>query len=140
MNTHFVPSRRTVLKSGGALIVSFSFAGHIAEALAQSAAPQKSLALPEVDAFLSIDAKGMVTVYSGKIDFGTGVRTALMQIVADELDVPFRSVKVIEGEHRADARPGQDLGQPHHPGRRHAAAQRRGDRAAGVGGGSRQAA
>ena len=40
----------------------------------------------------------MVTIYSGKIDFGTGVRTALMQIAADELDVPFTSVKVIEGD------------------------------------------
>ncbi len=98
MNTHFVPSRRTVLKSGGALIVSFSFAGPIADALAQAPAPAKPLALTEVDAFLSIDAKGIVTVYSGKIDFGTGVRTALMQIAADELDVPLRSVKVIEGD------------------------------------------
>ena len=98
MNTHFVPSRRDVLKSGGALVVSFSFAGPIAEALAQGPTPEKPLALTEVDAFLSIDAKGMVTIYSGKIDFGTGVRTALMQIAADELDVPFSSVKVIEGD------------------------------------------
>jgi CO/xanthine dehydrogenase Mo-binding subunit len=98
VNTHFVPSRRDVLKSGGALVVSFSFAGPIAEALAQGPAPEKILLLTEVDAFLSIDAKGMVTVYSGKIDFGTGVRTALMQIAADELDVPLKSVKVIEGD------------------------------------------
>ena len=81
------------------LIVSFSFAGPIAEALAQGGADAgKPLALTEVDAFLSIDAKGMVTIYSGKIDFGTGVRTALMQIAADELDVPFSAVKVIEGD------------------------------------------
>src|SRR6476620_5888100 len=98
MNTHFVPSRRSVLKSGGALIVTFSFAGPIAEALAQGATPEKPLALTEVDAFLSIDARSRVTVYSGKIDFGTGLRTALMQIVADELDVPFDFVKVIEGD------------------------------------------
>lgn len=98
MNTHFVPSRRTVLKSGGALVVSFSFAGPIAQALAQGPVPEKPLVLTEVDSFLSIDAKGMVTIYSGKIDFGTGVRTALMQIAADELDVPFTSVKVIEGD------------------------------------------
>jgi nicotinate dehydrogenase subunit B len=98
MKTHFAPSRRTVLKSGGALVVSFSFAGPIAEALAQGSAPPKPLALTEVDSFLAIDAKGVVTVYSGKIDFGTGLRTALMQIAADELDVPLRSVKVIEGD------------------------------------------
>ena len=98
MNTHFAPSRRTVLKGGGALVVSFSFAGPLAQALAQGAAPDKPLVLTEVDSFLSIDAKGLVTIYSGKIDFGTGVRTAFMQIVADELDVPFRRVTVIEGD------------------------------------------
>jgi CO/xanthine dehydrogenase Mo-binding subunit len=101
MNTHFAPSRRTVLKSGGALVVSFSIAGPIVEAVAQGAAPAaaaKPVTLTEVDSFLAIDAKGMVTVYSGKIDFGTGVRTALMQIVADELDVPFSAVKVVEGD------------------------------------------
>ena len=101
MNTHFVPSRRTVLKSGGALVVSFSIAGQIMEAMAQGAAPPtpaKPVTLTEVDSFLTIDAKGMVTVYSGKIDFGTGVRTALMQIAADELDVPFSAVRVVEGD------------------------------------------
>jgi nicotinate dehydrogenase subunit B len=98
MNPHFIPSRRTVLKSGGALIVTFSFAGPITQALAQGSATAKPLALTEVDSFLSIDAKGLVTIYSGKIDYGTGVRTALMQIVADELDVPFDAVKVVEGD------------------------------------------
>ena len=44
MNTHFIPSRRAVLKSGGALIVGFSFAGPIAEALAQGATADKPLA------------------------------------------------------------------------------------------------
>ncbi len=140
MNTHFIPSRRTVLKSGGALIVGFSFAGPIAEALAQGATADKPLALTEVDTFLSIDAKGMVTIYSGKIDFGTGVRTALMQIAADELDVPFSFGEGDRRRHGAHARSGQDLGQRHHPDRRHAVAQCGGDRPAGAGGGSRQAA
>ena len=40
----------------------------------------------------------MVTVYSGKVDLGTGVRTALAQIVADELDVPFDRVKIVQGD------------------------------------------
>ncbi len=46
--------------------------------------------------------------------------TALRQIVADELDVPMTRVKLDHRRHRAHARPGQDLGQPHHPDRRHA--------------------
>jgi CO/xanthine dehydrogenase Mo-binding subunit len=97
MNTHFVPSRRDLLKAGGALVVSFSLAGRFDPVLAQAAAG-KPLALTEVDAFLAIDAKGNVTVYSGKVDLGTGVRTALAQIAAEELDVPMSRVAVVQGD------------------------------------------
>src|SRR5208282_46531 len=88
MSKNFIPSRRDLLKCGGALIVSSSFAGRPGESLAQQAAAAKPLALTAVDTFLAIDATGVVTVYSGKVDLGTGVCTALAQIVADELDVP----------------------------------------------------
>ncbi len=98
MNTHLLTSRRDVLK-GGALIVSFSWFGLPFDAAAQKApADGKPLALNAVDAFLAIDANGMVTVYSGKVDLGTGVLTALTQIVADELDVPLKSVTVVQGD------------------------------------------
>src|SRR5947209_256550 len=88
-------SRRDVLKGGGALVVSFSLAGALGEALAQGAKP---LALTEVDSFLAIDAGGVVTLYSGKVDLGTGVATALPQMVADELDVPLDRVKLVQGD------------------------------------------
>src|SRR6266705_1322593 len=88
-------SRRDVLKGGGALVVSFSLAGALGEALAQGAKP---LALTEVDSFLAIDAGGVVTLYSGKVDLGTGVATALPQMVADELDVPLNRVKLVQGD------------------------------------------
>jgi CO/xanthine dehydrogenase Mo-binding subunit len=39
-----------------------------------------------------------VTLYAGKVDLGTGVRTALLQIVAEELDVPLASVTAVEGD------------------------------------------
>jgi nicotinate dehydrogenase subunit B len=88
-------SRRDVLKGGGALVVSFSLAGALGETLAQGAKP---LALTEVDSFLAIDAGGVVTLYSGKVDLGTGVATALPQMVADELDVPLNRVKLVQGD------------------------------------------
>src|SRR5215469_14677852 len=88
-------SRRDVLKGGGALVVSFSLAGALGETLAQGAKP---LALTEVDSFLAIDAGGEVTLYSGKVDLGTGVATALPHIVADELDVPLSRIKLIQGD------------------------------------------
>lgn len=49
---------------------------------------------------LTIDADGLVTVYSGKVELGTGVRTALAQIVAGALDVPFNRVKMVMGDTR----------------------------------------
>jgi nicotinate dehydrogenase subunit B len=97
MTKHFNPSRRDLLKGGGALVVSFSFSGHGETALAQDAT-QRPLSIAEVDAFLAIDARGRVTVYSGKVDLGTGVRTALAQMAAEELDVPFNTVRIVEGD------------------------------------------
>src|SRR5690242_11326732 len=91
------PTRRDILKSGGALVVTFSLAGHLSPAFAE-AATDKTVAPDEVDGFLAIDAQGAVTVYSGKVDLGTGVRTALTQIVAEELDVPMARIAVIEGD------------------------------------------
>ena len=88
-------SRRDVLKGGGALVVSFSLAGAPREAIAQGAKP---VTTTEVDSFLAIDAKGMVTVYSGKVDLGTGIATALPQMVAEELDVPLPMIKLIQGD------------------------------------------
>jgi len=99
MNTHFKPTRRNVLKGGGALVVSFSFAPQmVSEALAQAAGSAKPLTLTEVDSYLAIDAKGMCTVYSGKVDLGTGTDTALRQMAAEELDLPLRRINLITGD------------------------------------------
>ena len=87
-------SRRDALLGSGALIVSFSLAGSLGNAQAGA----KPLALTEVDSFLAIDEAGNVTVYSGKVDLGTGVTTALRQIVAEELDVPIGRIELIEGD------------------------------------------
>src|SRR5918911_14696 len=91
------PTRRDLLKGGGALVVTFSLAGRLSPTFAE-AATGKTVAPDEVDGFLAIDSNGIVTVYSGKVDLGTGVRTALTQIVAEELDVPMARVTVIEGD------------------------------------------
>jgi CO/xanthine dehydrogenase Mo-binding subunit len=96
-----VPSRRMFLK-GGALVVSFPLSAVALMESAQAAPPSsvaaKSVATDEVAGFLAIGADGKVKVYSGKVDLGTGVRTALMQIAADELDVPFDNVELIQGD------------------------------------------
>ena len=50
-----------------------------------------------LELFLSIDGDGRVTAYNGHVDLGTGIGTALAQIVAEELDVAFGSVSVVLG-------------------------------------------
>jgi nicotinate dehydrogenase subunit B len=90
-------ARRDFLKTGGALVVTFSLrAGDTSAAGAST--PAKTVALDQVDGFLAIDAKGQVTVYSGKVDLGTGIRTAMTQIAAEELSVPLSRVTVIQGD------------------------------------------
>ena len=50
------------------------------------------------DTFIRITADGAVTAYNGHVDLGTGIRTALGQIVAEELDVSFARVVVVLGD------------------------------------------
>jgi nicotinate dehydrogenase subunit B len=91
-------SRRDLFK-GGILIAGFSLLGAPSPAAAQSeTGGGKTLALNSVDSFLAIDEKGTVTVFSGKVDLGTGIRTALCQIVADELDVPLAAIAIVMGD------------------------------------------
>ncbi|MEI8277664.1 MAG: molybdopterin cofactor-binding domain-containing protein, partial [Hyphomicrobiales bacterium] len=47
--------------------------------------------------FIAIAAQGMVTAFNGHVDLGTGIRTSLAQIVAEELDVPFDQVCMVLG-------------------------------------------
>jgi CO/xanthine dehydrogenase Mo-binding subunit len=89
-------SRRAALLGSGALVVSFSLHGSIGSAKAQGMA--KPVTLTEVDSFLAIDKAGNVTVYSGKVDLGTGITTALRQIVAEELDIPTSRIELVQGD------------------------------------------
>ncbi|WP_027551680.1 molybdopterin cofactor-binding domain-containing protein [Bradyrhizobium sp. Cp5.3] len=50
------------------------------------------------ETFIRITADGSVSAYNGHVDLGTGIRTALGQIVAEELDVSFARVVVVLGD------------------------------------------
>jgi len=106
-------SRRTVLKCAGALVVSFNLAGareaeaaqatrevatpSIPENPAFDAAAQQRLT-PNLDGWLRIAADGNVTFYTGRIEIGNGILTALSQIVSEELDVAFTQIIMISGD------------------------------------------
>jgi CO/xanthine dehydrogenase Mo-binding subunit len=91
-----IATRREFVK--GALVISFALADGAAPARAQRMGAAKTVAIDEVDGFLAIGADGNVTVYSGKVDLGTGIRTALTQIAAEELDLPLERVTIVQGD------------------------------------------
>ncbi|MFS2125905.1 molybdopterin cofactor-binding domain-containing protein [Pseudomonas sp. Pseusp97] len=89
-------SRRSFLKAGGALLVSVQLPRPL---LAQ---PTSALPLPldQVDSFIAIAGNGTITAACGHVDLGTGIRTALSQLVAEELNVDIRQVTLLLGDTR----------------------------------------
>lgn len=46
---------------------------------------------------VQIDSTGLITGFSGHVDLGTGIETALAQIVAEELDADLAQVRIVLG-------------------------------------------
>ena len=92
-------TRRSVLLGGGALVVSIGAAVSletvlsIGQAYAQGSKPP--LTPDQLSSFIAVNADGTVSAYFGKMDMGHGLNIAIGQMVAEELDVPFKTVKVI---------------------------------------------
>jgi len=87
------PSRRDFFKTGG-LLIGFSLAS-------PDVLPQLAAATPapgRLDAWLRIGADETVHVFTGKVDIGMGVQTALIQVVAEELDVAPARVHMLMGD------------------------------------------
>jgi nicotinate dehydrogenase subunit B len=89
-------SRREFLTAGGALVVTFALP---IELRAQTSTPKDKLAqYGSVDSWLAVGADGRVTLLTGKVELGTGVETALSQLVAEELDVAVDRITVVQGD------------------------------------------
>ncbi|HMF61334.1 MAG TPA: molybdopterin cofactor-binding domain-containing protein, partial [Vicinamibacterales bacterium] len=95
-------NRRDWLKTAGGLVVGFTFSG--VPALGGQAVPAgplgndgRPLDPKEVDSFLSIHPDGSVTVYTSKVDVGTGMRIAMAQMAAEELGVDTARITVVDG-------------------------------------------
>ena len=96
-------SRRDILKVGGALVVRFAFGVALperspAQAPGTAAVPAKPLDPHEVDSFIAVHADGSVTLYTGKVDVGTGLRIAVRQMAAEELGIPVERITLVEGD------------------------------------------
>jgi nicotinate dehydrogenase subunit B len=92
-------TRRSVLLGGGALVVSIGAAVSletvlsIQSAFAQGAKPP--LTPDQLSSYIAVNADGGISAFFGKMDMGHGLHVAIGQIVAEELDVQFKAVKVI---------------------------------------------
>jgi nicotinate dehydrogenase subunit B len=92
-------TRRQFLKATGALVVAFGLPVDLRAQTVPVARTSGGPLVPnQLDSWLTIRQDGMVTVMTGKVELGTGVSTALRQIVAEELDCPFEKINWIQGD------------------------------------------
>ncbi|MBF6593840.1 MAG: xanthine dehydrogenase family protein molybdopterin-binding subunit [Thermaceae bacterium] len=90
-------SRRVFLKGSAALVVGIGLSGSLGKAQGGEAL-SRSLNPGDLEAWLAVLPDNTVTVYSGKVELGTGVDTALRQIVAEELYLPFSAITLVQGD------------------------------------------
>jgi CO/xanthine dehydrogenase Mo-binding subunit len=111
--------RREFLSRGGALVVTFSLAPRTLAAEAQNAGvePKKAPQLPGslkrapmLDSWIRIESNGAITVFTGKAELGQGIKTALVQVAAEELVVDPRSITLVTADTARTANEGYTAG------------------------------
>jgi CO/xanthine dehydrogenase Mo-binding subunit len=103
-------SRRQLLKGTGALIVSFNLFPSASKLFAQTRRPDGELDPQSLDSWLAVSPDGTVTFFTSKVEIGTGIQTALAQIIAEELDVPFERVILDSGDTTKSIEQGSTVG------------------------------
>ncbi len=101
-------TRRAFTAGLGALVVAFSFDAKWS--LAQARLPGSLNNNRMLDAWIRIDAQGLATICTGKVELGQGIVTALAQIAAEELDLPLSRVQMISGDTSRTPDEGQTSG------------------------------
>jgi CO/xanthine dehydrogenase Mo-binding subunit len=98
-------TRAGFLKAGGALLVGLALPGAVATESAVAADTTGAAAgnWPLVDpaksgSWMAIHADGRVTAFTGKVELGMGNQTALSQLIAEQLDVPFDAITLVMGD------------------------------------------
>jgi isoquinoline 1-oxidoreductase len=95
-------TRREFLKQAGGGLAVFLVASRVPALAAFDAEPAlhpgDAQDTERIAAWLHIDERGAVTVYTGKVEFGQGIRTSLTQHVAEELRAPVESIRLVMGD------------------------------------------
>ncbi len=108
-------SRREFLAASGALVVSFALAPPSLARRRQPAARARSCRAastdtPLLDSWIRIDADGSITVFTGKAELGQGIKTALIQLAAEELVVAPQRIKLVTADTRRTPNEGYTAG------------------------------
>lgn len=103
-------TRREFVLGGGALIFSFSLGARAPPAREAAPLPGSLSRAPYLDAWIRIDAAGKITVFTGKAELGQGIKTAILQIAAEELQVPPLSIQLITADTNLTANEGYTAG------------------------------
>jgi len=99
-------ARRQFLARGGALIMGFTLRPYALAAQKNDTDPKNNEPAlpgslkeePMLDAWIQIDAKGGVTVFTGKAELGQGIKTALIQVAAEELVVAPARITLVTAD------------------------------------------
>ncbi len=91
-------TRRQFLQGSGALVAYFSLPASV---LAQYTSPNPGQTKElrgntSLDTWIRVEAGGLIVISVGKVEFGQGIRTALAQIAAEELDISMSRVRMAE--------------------------------------------
>src|SRR3712207_2475320 len=86
--------RVTALAGGGIALAAYL---EPAEAIAAWAAPKSPTAFTP-NAYIRITADGVITIVAKNPEIGQGVKTMLPMLIAEELDVDWKDVKVERSE------------------------------------------
>src|SRR6185312_14859094 len=90
-------NRRRFIARAGALVVSFSLLPRLAGAQAGKL-PGSLSKEPMLDAWIRVGADGRITVFTGKAELGQGIKTALIQVAAEELVVPPEAIHLVTAD------------------------------------------
>jgi nicotinate dehydrogenase subunit B len=96
-----VLSRRDFLRGAGALVIGFRMGSRTARATTSTPVfPPIALgpygpADDQIDSWISIDHQGIATLYTGISEIGTGSHTAVIQVMAEELDLTFSKMRLV---------------------------------------------
>jgi nicotinate dehydrogenase subunit B len=97
-------SRRALLAAGGGLVVAFSLRAE------EPARPGSLKETPLLDAWIRVAPDGRITVFTGKVEMGQGLKTALLQVAAEQLDVAPDRIELVTADTMRTANEGFTAG------------------------------